>query len=141
MQLELGRADLALRERHPAAARRHADELLSLTSATVERTWQALAWDASARVALAAQEGKRAEGDADTALRLVDAYDLPLAAWRVYNTAATARAFCDRDNAARRFRSRSRSAALRLAGSLDASSPLRATFMGRSTAAKAPAIA
>lgn len=134
MQLALGRTEVALRQRRTALARQCADELLSLASATAERTWQALAWNASSRVALVANDPQRADSDIETALRLIRTYELPLAGWRVYRTAATTRAVQGRHAAAEALLLQGRHAALKVAEGLDECSALRATFLRRATA-------
>ena len=54
MLLEAALTDLWLARGDLAQARSQAERFLHATLATAERTWQALAWDATARVALAA---------------------------------------------------------------------------------------
>jgi hypothetical protein len=56
--------------------------------ATAERTWQALAWETCARVALIEGEPIRARECIGKALDVIQEFDLPLASWRVHTTAA-----------------------------------------------------
>lgn len=55
--------------------------------ATEERTWQALAWETDARVALDEDALERAQKSMVHALDLTEKEDLPLARWRVEMTA------------------------------------------------------
>ena len=65
-----------------------AERFLELTLATAERTWQALAWEASARVAMAGGDHHRASTCIDNALSAMEGFEVPLAAWRVHASAA-----------------------------------------------------
>jgi len=72
-----------------AEARREAERLLELALRTADRTWHALAWDASARVAVREADSERAIRDSNHALSAMEGYAVPLAAWRVHLTAST----------------------------------------------------
>jgi hypothetical protein len=86
LQFELVEAYLAKREL--SRARLEADRMLEAALATAERTWQALAWDASARVALQEKSVPRAESELKNALDVMSGFEVPLAAWQVHQTAA-----------------------------------------------------
>jgi hypothetical protein len=86
LQFELVEAYLAKRDL--SRARLEANRMLEAVLATAERTWQALAWDASARVALQEESIRRTENELKNALDVMEGFDLPLAAWRVHKTAA-----------------------------------------------------
>jgi tetratricopeptide (TPR) repeat protein len=60
-----------------------AERFLELALATAERTWQSLAWEASARVAMAGGDHHRARTCLETALSTMEGFEVPLAAWRV----------------------------------------------------------
>jgi len=60
MPLEAALTDLWLVQGDLAQARPQAERFLQVTLATAERTWQALAWDANTRVAMAGSAMKRA---------------------------------------------------------------------------------
>jgi Transposase IS66 family len=53
-----------------------------------ERTWQAWAWEANARVAIAEPDLEKARHCITKALLLMESWEIPLAAWRVHSTAA-----------------------------------------------------
>jgi hypothetical protein len=88
MMLESGLTDLALATGDLARARPQGERFLQVTQATAERTWQALAWDANARVWIAAGDVARGKECVDNALATMKGFEVPLAAWRVYATAA-----------------------------------------------------
>ena len=71
-----------------AEARAHADRLVELTNDAEERTWRALAHDASARVALGEGDLDGAVLQLDRALKAGDGFSTPLADWRVHATGA-----------------------------------------------------
>jgi hypothetical protein len=88
MLLESAVTELSLAKGDLAEARLQADRFLSATLATAERTWQALAWEASARVAVASLDWERAHECIANALAVMEGFETPLAAWRVHATAA-----------------------------------------------------
>jgi hypothetical protein len=58
-----------------------------VTLATAERTWQALAWDANARVAEVALDLQRAQDCIAKTVVTMEGFEVPLAAGRVHATA------------------------------------------------------
>jgi len=86
LQLELVDARLAMHDLFQA--RLEADQMVEAALATAERTWQALAWDASTRVALREGNVPRAEDELRNAFDAMHGFDVPMAAWRVHKTAA-----------------------------------------------------
>jgi hypothetical protein len=118
-----------------AQARPQAERFLQVTLATAERTWQALAWDANARVAMAASSMARAHECLANALSTMEGFEVPLAAWRVHATAAALYEGTGNRDAGEQHRVHSRATIHRLANSLAAEEPLRTTFLS------APAIA
>lgn len=86
LQLQVTEAILAQGDLKKARA--EANRSVELAQAMEDRTWQALALEASARVALLEADGRRAEHDVESALRRMEGFDVPLAAWRVHGTAA-----------------------------------------------------
>ncbi len=87
MPLQQALTDLALKTGNITQARQEAEKFLSVALATSERTWQALAWEARARVALADSDLEHARADIQKAIETMEGFDLPLAAWRVHSTA------------------------------------------------------
>jgi tetratricopeptide (TPR) repeat protein len=127
MPLDAALVDLWLAKGNHAAARRAAERLLSAALETEERTWQALAWDARARVAEVEGDGGRASQCIAQALALVESHELPLAAWRTHATAAQLAVAAGRDGG--RHREASREVVSRLAASLGSRESLREIFL------------
>jgi hypothetical protein len=106
-----------------------AERFLALTLATAERTWQALAWEANARVAMAGGNHHRARTCIESAASAMEGFEVPLAAWRVHASAAELERRLGNQRAAGRHRSLSRATVLALANSLVDYEPLRETFL------------
>lgn len=107
-------------------ARREAQEFLKASLGTREQTFQALAWEANARVAIASHDRAGAEECIPKALGIVARWEILVAAWRVHATAAEAAT----DPAlAREQRRLSAETIARLAHSLSGTEPLRETFL------------
>jgi hypothetical protein len=128
-RLELTRTDLALARGALDEARRHADALLELASATGERTYQALA--RRARVLAALRSGATAEAatEIEAALATLHDADAPLAAWRVHVAAAEVDEARRRKAKAREHRAAAAAVLRRLERSLAAGDPLRQTLL------------
>jgi len=106
-----------------------AERFLELTLATAERTWQALAWETSARVAMAGGDDHRASTCIENALSAMEGFEVPLAGWRAHASAAELEGRRGNKRAAERHRSLGRATALALANSLADHERLRATFL------------
>jgi len=129
MALESALTDLWLAQGDLGQARAAAARFLEVTRATAERTWQALAWDANARVAMAEGDLERAQECIDEALSTIDGFEVPLAAWRVHGTAADLHERTANRELAGHHRVLSRATILKLADSLGPAEPLRQTFL------------
>jgi hypothetical protein len=105
-------------------ARQEAREFLQASLKTRERTHQALAWEANARVAMAAGDGSVADC-IGKALSIVEQWDIPVAAWRVHATAAQAA----KAGLVPPHLQLSAETIIRLADSLPRSEPLREIFL------------
>jgi hypothetical protein len=126
MPLHAALTELWLRMGDLEKARDEAQRFLRASLATRERTYQALAWEANARIAMLCGDRNSAEECIGEALNIVDRWEIPVAAWRVHATAAeTAR---DRESAFAQWRL-SAGTIVRLAESLSAAEPLRETFL------------
>jgi hypothetical protein len=97
--------------------------------ATAERTYQGLAWEANARVALANRDHARAQDCIAKAVSTVRGFEVPLAAWPVHGTAAHIEEESGNLESARSHRELSRATILRLANSLPEQEPLREIFL------------
>jgi hypothetical protein len=91
--------------------------------------YQALAWEANARVAMADSDLAHAADCVGIAVATMEGFEVPLAAWRVHATAAACFERMGDGQAAQRFRELSRATVVRLADSLPAEDPLRSTFL------------
>ena len=129
LMLEEALTELWLAKGDLSHARPEAEHFLELTLATAERTWQALAWEASARVAIAQRELQRAQNCIDHALAAMEGFEVPLAAWRVHGSAAELYRRRGNNGSAGRHRALARATVLELANSLADHEPLRVTFL------------
>jgi len=121
-ELWLARGDLR-------QARTEAERFLQVTLATAERTWQALAWEANARLAVAELDLEGAQDCITKALSTMEGFEVPLAAWRVHATAADLCRGKENSEAAEHHRELSRVTIMKLANSLGREEPLRTTFL------------
>jgi predicted ATPase/DNA-binding winged helix-turn-helix (wHTH) protein len=135
MPLASGLTELWLAKGDRARARVEAEHLLEMSLATADRTWQGLAWEVNARVALADRDQARARDCITNAVSTVQGFQVPLAAWQVHATAADIHEQSGDPRAARSHRDLSRSTILRLAHSMPEHEPLRQIFLS------APAVA
>jgi hypothetical protein len=129
MPLEWALTDLWLAQGDLAQAQPQAEQFLQVTLATAERTWQALAWDANARVALATRDLARAHACIAQALSTMEGFEVPIAAWHVHATAAALYDHTGSNTEREHHRALSRTTIFQLAHSLPAAEPLRTTFL------------
>jgi hypothetical protein len=129
IMLQAALADLWLARGDLRQAKSEGEVFVTIACATAERTWQALAWEANARIALAASELERAQDCITKALSAMEGYETPLAEWRVQATAAELSELRGNSGAAKHHRELSRATVLRLAHSLPGDDPLRKTFL------------
>jgi hypothetical protein len=135
MPLAAGLTELWLAKGDGVRARLEAARFLDMSLATAEHTWQGLAWEANARVALANRDHDRARECIGKAVFTVQGVEVPLAAWQVHATAAHIEEGLGNFESARAHREISRATILRLANSLPEQEPLRQIFLS------APAVA
>jgi hypothetical protein len=129
MPLQASLTELWFRKGDLAQARQEAEHFLEVSLATAERTYQGLAWEANARVAIAGEEWNRAESCIAKGRATIEGYEVPLAAWRVHGTAAELYARTGNHDLAAHCRDLSRATTLRLANSLEPEDPLRKIFL------------
>jgi DNA-binding winged helix-turn-helix (wHTH) protein/tetratricopeptide (TPR) repeat protein len=136
MRLESALTELWLAKGDLAQARGQAESFLKTTLATAEHTWQALAWEVNARVAMAERDLTRAHDCIAKGLSAMEGFEVPLAAWRIHATAFELyQNSGDRDSAERHL-ALSRETIMKLANSLPAEEPLRQTFLSAPTVRK-----
>ena len=104
-------------------AREEGELLVANACATEERTWQALAWDVNARIALAGDDPRQARDLIERGLAALDGVEAPVAAWQVHATAAEVFEALGQTGSAQSHRKSSRDTVLRLAASLDRTRP------------------
>jgi DNA-binding winged helix-turn-helix (wHTH) protein len=120
-QLWIARADL---ER----ASGHANEMLALTADLPEVTWRALALETGTRIAMAERDFARAQSHVAEALSTIEAREVPVAAWRVHCVANELFELAGNAESAQQHRALSRTALLRLGGSLPPGHSFRKKF-------------
>jgi hypothetical protein len=136
MPLCAGFTELWLAKGDLVRARFHAQRFLDSTLATEERTWQGLAWEVNARLAAAERDHARARDCITRALSTMQGFEVPVAAWPVYATAADIDEQAGDMESAAVHRELSRATIRQLADSLPAEEPLRQIFL-----VAAPAVA
>jgi DNA-binding winged helix-turn-helix (wHTH) protein len=107
-------------------ARPSAQDFLKASLRTRERAYQALAWEANARVAMMCGDHVAAAECITHALSIVGQWDIPMAAWRVHATAAQLTTDPEQVRAHWRL---STETITRLADSLSPTEPLREIFL------------
>ena len=135
LPLESALTELWLAKGDLAQARAQGERFLQVTLDTAERTWQALAWEANARVAMVHCDLQRAQEFIGKALSTVDAFEVPLAAWQVHATAAALAERVGNVESAQRHREMSRETILKIADSLPLGESLRNIFLSASRVA------
>ena len=129
MLLESGFTEAWLGKRDLGQARMSAERFLEVTQQTSEHTWQALAWDAIARVAVAELDAQRTQVCITNALRAMEGYEVPLAHWRVHGTAFELYERMEDKEAAEEHRQLSSATIMKLANSMPNNEPLRGIFL------------
>jgi DNA-binding winged helix-turn-helix (wHTH) protein/tetratricopeptide (TPR) repeat protein len=127
--LESALTELWLAKGDLKRARAEAERFLQLALATAERTWQALAWEANSRIAIAEVNLEGARDCIAKALSTMEGFEVPLAAWRVHATAAELFARSGDNDPVEHHRELSRATIMKLANSLGPEEPLRTTFL------------
>jgi CheY-like chemotaxis protein len=126
MPLHSALTDIWLAKGDIEKARREAQEFLKASLKTRERTHQALAWEANARIAMISGDHDAVADCIGKALSIVERWEIPIAAWRVHATAAEA---ATHPEVARVQWRLSAETITRLADSLSRTEPLRETFL------------
>ena len=110
-------------------AREEGELMVVRASATAERTWQGLAWDVNARIALAGDDPRQARELVRRGLAAIDGVEAPVAAWHVHATAAEVLQVLGESESAQAHLESSRDTVLQLAASLDTYVASRRTFL------------
>jgi tetratricopeptide (TPR) repeat protein len=128
LMLEWARVNLLSLMGSQAEAAACADRFVRLAGVTAERTWQALASETWARVALGRGAIMDAVGSVQRALAAMEGFETPLADWRVHTTAAAAYAASGNPQLAIRHADLGVAAKRKLAESLPQEQRLRRLF-------------
>ena len=112
-----------------ARARLQAQKSVEFALATEERTFQALALEARARVAIAEEELAHAQDCLAKALESMEGYEVPLAHWRVHARASELHRRLGCDKVAEYHRALSCATVRKLADSLPTDNPVRRAFL------------
>jgi len=133
--LESALTELWLARRDFSQACAQSQRFLEFALGAEERTWQALAWDANTRVAMAQGDFARAAPCIAKALTMMEGFEVPLADWRVHATAAALDDLLGNVDSAKHYRELSRATIHRIADSLTPEEPLRKSFLSAAQAA------
>ncbi|HEY9348318.1 MAG TPA: AAA family ATPase, partial [Inquilinus sp.] len=134
LTLEWGMVGALIANGDHVTAHSRAKRLCDLAAQTDERTWQALAWEARARAALACGAASEAMADVVEAQAACEGVTVPLAEWRMHATAAMTYKATGEVRLARTHGRLGAAVRKRLAGTLPERDPLRSTFERRSGA-------
>jgi DNA-binding winged helix-turn-helix (wHTH) protein len=135
MPLAAGLTEVWLAKGDRVRAQQEAERFLEMSLATEERTWQGLAWEINARVALADRDEARARDCIARGVSTVQGFEVPLAAWKVHATAAHIEEESGNLESSRSHLDLSRATIMQLANSMEQREPLRKIFLS------APAVA
>jgi DNA-binding winged helix-turn-helix (wHTH) protein len=129
MQLQWALVDVWLSKGDLAQARVEAGQFLKVSLVTEEHTYRALAFETNARVSIAEGDPVMALEHIRKAVREMEGYEVPLAAWRVHATACDIYQRLGDSNLANEHRALSSNTIMKLANSLPEEEPLRKTFL------------
>jgi tetratricopeptide (TPR) repeat protein len=104
-------------------------QILDAALSTDDPGLQTLAWEASARLAVAEKDGKGGEKSIRNGAALLERFELPTAAWRLDWTAYEFYQQAKNEKAAETHRKRAESCILKIANSFALDEPLRATLL------------
>jgi hypothetical protein len=127
MVLQSALAELWLASEDLQQTRAETEKFMAVTQVTAERTWQALAWEMSARVAMSELDITRAKDFITKGPATMEGSEAPLASWRVHAVAAELHQ--SDSELAEYYLALSRYTIMKLANSLPVEEPLRNAFL------------
>jgi len=130
MQAQLGVANAWLASGNLANARAEAGHLLQSALATADPTLQTLAWDLTARVAIAEKNWKHAKAGVQEGLSILAKFEIPTVAWRLLGTSWDLHRRLKNKEVAETHRKSAEACIRDLANSFALKEPLRAKFLG-----------
>ena len=129
MQAELGMSDAALGKGDFSGAHQAGDRFLQSALSTADPHLQVLAWNVGTRVAMAEQDPRRGEECLKAALAVLEKFRVPLAAWKVHQTAWQFYEHYGTKEAAAFHYAQAEAGVLAIAHSFLPEEPLRAAFL------------
>jgi tetratricopeptide (TPR) repeat protein len=129
LHAQLGMTEAQLLSGRLADAYREAEAFVESAEAAAEPHMRSLAWEIKARVARAGNDSVAARKCIETALALVDKFEIPGAAWQVHRTAGDLSADEGDRESAGTHRSQAQKIVLSMADSFEPGEPLRESFL------------
>jgi len=129
MQARFGVVKVLLASEKIEDARKETGETLDAALSTDDPGLQVLAWEVSARLAVAEKDAKAGEKSIRNGTALLERFELPTAAWRLDGTAWDLYQHTKNEKAAEMHRIRAEACILKIANSFAPEEPLRATFL------------
>jgi DNA-binding winged helix-turn-helix (wHTH) protein/tetratricopeptide (TPR) repeat protein len=129
MHAVLGSARAWLQSGNVSNARTQSSQFLQFALSISDPSMQVLAWEITARIALAEQDLVSAEQPIQAALRILETRELPLVAWQLHSTACEFFRLLSNTGAAELHRGRAEKVLLALAASFSEDEPLRAVYL------------
>jgi predicted ATPase len=129
MQARFGVAKVLLASGKLEEARRETGEVLEAALSTDDPGLQVLAWEVSARLAIACKDGKGGEKSVRNGLAILEKFEVPMAAWRFHQTAWAFYQQAKNEKEAESHRKRAEVCILKIANSFASDEPLRETFL------------
>ena len=133
IQAHIGLTAALLRSGDIARARVDAALCLESAQSTADPNLRALASEINARVAFAEGDSLTGQQHIETALAIIEEFDVPVATWLVH---ATAWEFCPNHEQAERHRAIARETVLNIANSFDEDEPLRTSLLSAAPVAR-----
>jgi tetratricopeptide (TPR) repeat protein len=129
MQARFGVAKVLLAMGKIEDARTETGQILDAALSTADPGLQALAWEVSARLAVAEKDEKGGEKSIRNGVALLEKFEIPMAMWRLDRTAWKFYLQAKDEKTAEAHRKRAESCILKIANSFAPDEPLRATFV------------
>ena len=130
MQAELGTGEAALRKGDLLQAHEAADRFLRSALSTADPHLHVLAWNINARVAMLERDARQAETSVRAGLAVLEKSAVPLAAWKLHDTARQFHQEQGRSKLAAFHQMQAESGVLAIADSFSPDEPLRSGFLG-----------
>jgi DNA-binding winged helix-turn-helix (wHTH) protein/tetratricopeptide (TPR) repeat protein len=129
MHARLGLCETRLQAGDLPNARIQVESFLESALSMADPNMQVLAWEARARVAIADKDRARALACIESALAILDKFDIPVVAWRVHATAWDLYSHAEEHERAEGHRARAKEVIMRLADSFEQGEPLRESLL------------